>query len=52
MLEKEDAYVGLFRFAKQMVKKNRDVVGGGCVTDVDGTIIADDARTMEMEETL
>jgi hypothetical protein len=26
MLEKEDAKGGLFRIAKQMVKKNRDVV--------------------------
>jgi hypothetical protein len=48
MLEKEDAKGGLFRIAKQMVRKNRDVVGGGCMRDVDGTIVVDDARTMEI----
>jgi hypothetical protein len=48
MLEREDAKGGLFRVAKQMVKKNRDVVGGGCVRDVDGTIVADETRTMEI----
>jgi Reverse transcriptase (RNA-dependent DNA polymerase) len=48
MLEKEDAKGGLFRVVKQMVKKNRDVVGGGCVRDADGTIVADDAGTMDI----
>jgi hypothetical protein len=28
MLEKEDAKSGLFMVAKEMTKKNRDVVGG------------------------
>jgi len=48
MLEKEDAKGNLFRVAKQMVKRNRDVVGGGCVKDVDGTIVVDDSRIMDI----
>jgi len=48
MLENEDAKGNIFRIAKQMVKKNRDVVGGGCVKDVDCSIVVDDAKTMEI----
>ena len=38
----------LFRVAKQMVKKGKDVVGGGCVKNVDGKIVVEDDELMEV----
>ena len=51
MLVDEDGKGNLFRVAKQMRKKNRDVVGGGDVKDVDGTIVVDERKTMEIWKT-
>jgi hypothetical protein len=48
MLENEDAKSNLFRVVKQMVKKNRDVTGSGCVKVADGTIVVNDAKTKEI----
>jgi hypothetical protein len=48
MVENEDAKGGLLRVAKQLVKKIEMWLAGGCVRDVDGTIVADDAGTMEI----
>ena len=36
MLDEEDRKRTVFRVAKQIVKKNADVVGGGCVKDIGG----------------
>jgi hypothetical protein len=47
-LEKEDGKGNLFRIAKQMVKGNRDVVGGGCVKDKDGKMVVDDPKVLEV----
>jgi hypothetical protein len=38
----------LFRIAKQMVKKGKDVVGGGCVKNVDGRIVVENDELMEV----
>jgi vacuolar-type H+-ATPase subunit E/Vma4 len=48
MLENEDAKGNLFRVVKQMVKKNRDVIGSVCVKDADGTIVVYNVRTKEI----
>jgi len=32
----------VFRVAKQMVKQNRDVVGNGCVKDVEGKVAVEE----------
>ena len=37
----------LFRVAKQMKRKNRDIVGGGCVKDENGKIVTDERERME-----
>jgi hypothetical protein len=37
----------IFRVAKQIVKKNRDVVGSGCVKDEHGRIVMEDDKLME-----
>ena len=37
----------LFRVAKQMKRKNRDIVGGGCVKDENGKIVTDEGERME-----
>jgi hypothetical protein len=47
-LENEDAKGNIFRVAKQMVKKNSDVAGSGCVRDADGSIVVDEEKTMEI----
>lgn len=47
-LEEEDARGNLFRVAKQMVKKNRDVVGDGCMKGKDGEVVVDDAELMKV----
>ena len=40
--EEEKGHV--FRVAKQMLRKNRDVVGGGCVKDKDGKIVVEEEK--------
>ena len=40
-LEEEDGKGNVFRVVKQMVAKNRDVVGDGCIKDEDGKVVVD-----------
>ena len=46
-LDEEDRKGGVFRAAKQIVKSNRDIVGGGCVKDASGKIVIDDDQLLE-----
>ena len=48
MLDKEDRKGMVFRVAKQIVRKNGDVVGGGCVKDTDGKIVVEEEKLMEV----
>jgi len=47
MLNAECEKGTLFRIAKQMVGKNRDVVGAGCVKGTDGKIVTDEAEVKD-----
>ena len=38
----------MFRVAKQLVRKNRDVVGAGCVRDNSGKIVVEEDRLLEV----
>ena len=46
--EREDEKGNVFRVAKQMVRRNRDVVGAGCVKGSDGKIVVDEDKLMEV----
>ena len=46
-LVEEDRNGNLFRMAKQMVVRNRDVVGGGCVKDSNGNVTVEQEKLME-----
>jgi len=48
MLDKEDGKGKLFRAVKQMVGKNKEVVGGGCLKDCDGNIVVDEERIKQI----
>src|SRR5260221_3765 len=48
LLDDEDEKGHVFRVAKQMVRKNRDVVGGGCVKDRDGKIVVEEEKIKEV----
>ena len=47
-LEREDEKGNLFRVAKQMVNRNRDVVGANCLKNSDGKIVVEEDRLMEV----
>ena len=47
-MEREDEKGNLFRVAKQLVSRNRDVVGANCVKDSDGKIVVEEDRLMEV----
>src|SRR5271163_4445121 len=47
-LDNGDKKGSVFRVAKQIVKKNRDVVGGGCVKDVDGKSVVEEEKLLEV----
>ena len=47
-LEKEDEKGNVFKVAKQMVKRNRDVVGASCVKGSDGKIVVEEDKLMEV----
>ena len=47
MLSEEDMKGNLFRFAKQLVRSNKAVVGSGCMKDREGNIAVDDSRSVE-----
>ena len=38
----------MFRVAKQMVRRNRDVVGASCVKGSDGKIVVDGDKLMDV----
>ena len=38
----------MFRLAKQLVSKNRDVVSASCVKDDDGTIVVEEDKLMKV----
>jgi len=46
-LEEENEKGTVFRVAKQMVRSNRDVVGGDCIKDTNGRIVFDDNQVLE-----
>ena len=48
MLDSENEKGTVFRVAKQMVGRNRDVVGTGCVRDGKGKIVSDEAEVKEV----
>ena len=47
-LEDADRKGNVFRVAKQLVRKNRDVVGAGCVKDNDGKIVVEEKKLLEV----
>ena len=47
-LEGEDRKGNVFRLAKQLVSKNRDVVSTSCVKDDDGKIVVEEDKLMEV----
>ena len=47
-LDEEDSKGTVFRVAKQMVRKNREVVGGGCVKDTNGKMVVEEEEMMEV----
>ena len=46
-LESADGKGELFRVAKQIVRKNKEVVGGGCVKDRKGKLVVDEEKIKE-----
>ena len=47
-LDEADRKGAVFRVAKQIVGKNRDVVGGGCMKDVNGDIVVEEDKVLEV----
>ena len=47
MLDNEDRKGTVFRVAKQIVRSNKDVVGGGCVKNSNGRIEVDNEKLLE-----
>jgi len=47
MLDEENQKGTIFRMAKQIVKKNRDVIVGGYVKDTQGRIVVEENQLME-----
>ena len=47
-LDREDRKGNVFRVAKQLMRKNRDVVGANCVKDYEGKVVAEDSRLLEV----
>ena len=47
-LKDEDRKGNVFRVAKQLVRKNRDVVGAGCVRDNSGKIVVEEDKLLEV----
>ena len=41
-MDREDAKGKVFRVVKQMVRRNKDVVGGGCIKDKQGKIVVEE----------
>ena len=51
MLDEENEKGTVFRVAKQIVRNNRDVVGGGCVRHADGKIVVEEYEVLEVWRT-
>ena len=51
MLDEENEKGTVFRVAKQIVRNNRDVVGGGCVRRADGKIVVEEDEVLEVWRT-
>jgi hypothetical protein len=47
-LDEEDRKGNVFRVAKQMARKNRAVVGAGCVKDSNGILVAEQEKLLEV----
>ena len=47
-LDDENEKGTVFRVARQIVRKNRDVVGGGCVKHADGRIVVEEDEVLEV----
>ena len=47
-LDREDGKGKVFRVVKQMVRRNRDVVGGGCIKDKQGKIVVEEEEIKEV----
>jgi hypothetical protein len=47
-LDEEDGKGRLYRAVKQMVKRNKDVVGGGCMKDKDGKVVVEEEGLKEI----
>ena len=47
-LEDENRKGNVFRVAKQLVRKNKDVVGAGCVKDNIGKIVVEEEKLLEV----
>ena len=47
-LKREDEKGNLFRVAKHLVNRNRNIVGAHCVKDSDGKIVVEEDRLMEV----
>jgi len=47
MLDEADEKGTIFRVAKQIVRNNRDVVGGGCIKDTNGKVVVDEQKVLE-----
>ena len=45
---REDEKGNVFRMVKQMVRRNRDVVGASCVKGSDGKIVVDEDKQMDV----
>ena len=50
-LDEEDRRGTVFRVAKQIAEKNRDVVGGGCMRDMRGKIVVEADEILEVWRT-
>jgi hypothetical protein len=48
MLEKEDRKGNVFKVVKRMVKRNRDVDGGGCIKDCNGDIVVEQEKLLNV----
>ena len=47
ILDEADEKGTIFRVAKQVVRNNRDVIGGGCIKDTNGEVVVDEQKVLE-----
>ena len=47
-IDEEEGRGNLFRVAKQMIERNRDIVGDGCIKDCDGNVVVEQDRIKEV----